>query len=220
MNCEASRKLIEDSKGQGTALPASVQGHVKDCSSCAAFAEDIEFAKLLSQSTIPPASVGFTDRALQQAWLQRERSHSREGVGTLQAVGIAACLVLATGVALNSIWPVREASQIDPSNQVVQLVPEIVNEISMLLVSQIDFPEAVITLRMEDNVSLAGYAENQVLSWSTAIASGNNQLTLPVQLQGTGSGSISVEVQSNGASKELQFTVAQLSQQRAALFVI
>ena len=220
MNCSKSKLLIDDSKGQVTALPQSAQEHIRNCVECSGYAEDLEFGQLLLQSKVPPASLGFTDRALQQAWSQREDSDSRDGIGVKWAYGVAACLLLATSVALNSLWPVSERDSFDAVSQVVQVIPNAVSEINLLMVSQMELPEAEITLRMDDNVTLAGYAGSQVLSWSTAIASGNNQLTLPVQLQGSDSGSISVEVQSNGASKEMRLTVNQLTQQRAALFVI
>lgn len=220
MNCSKTRSIIGENQGRVSLMPDSAQAHIRTCAECADYAEDLEFEKLLLKSKVPPASTGFTDRALQQAWLQREESYPRDGVSRLWKYSVAACLLLATSVALNSLWPVSERDSYDLVSEVVQVIPDSVNEINLLMVSQTDLPEAEITLRMDDNVSLAGYAGIQNLSWSTSIASGNNQLTLPVQLQGSDSGSISVEIHSNGLSKEMRLTVGQLTQQRAALLVI
>lgn len=220
MQCKDTQQLLEQHSGQVRELPSVGRAHVKDCESCTAYAEDLQFARLLQGLPVTPASVGFADRALQQAWLQGEGSDTRDGSGIMHKIAVAACLVLATSVALQTQMPVRDSESDDSPTQVVQLAPRAVSEVNLLMVSPADYPETTITLRMDANVRLAGYEANDELRWPVSLTAGNNQLTLPVQLQGNDSGNIFVQVESNGASKEMQFTVDAVEPQRAALMVI
>lgn len=221
MRCDELRQLLRQCQGQVSALPPTGRNHLKECDDCAVFAEHVEFSHLLQQIPVPPASAGFTDRALQRAWEQRERDDQRDRSGTFGKVGLAACLVLATSVALQTLWLGREAGESGViTAQKTQMAPERVNNVNLLMVSAMDLPEAMITLRMDANVELAGYGGSRELVWPTSLSAGNNQITLPVQLQGSDSGNISVRIESGGASKELQLTIEAMPTQSAALFLI
>lgn len=221
MHCEDIRHSLERGQGQVDSLTEAGRAHLQDCAACAGYAEDLEFKQLLQQLPMEAATQGFTDRALQQAWSQRDRSDQKERSGRLGMVAIAACLVLATSVALQSLWPLGDSTDsVSTAPQTAQVVPNRVSQIDLLMVSAVDLPDARITLRMDDNVSLAGYAGNRELGWPTSLTAGNNQLSLPVQLLGTDSGSISVFVEANGARKEMVFTVEALQPQRAAVLTI
>ncbi len=220
MQCKDTQQLLEQHNGQVKELPFTARAHLKDCETCADFAQELQFAQVLQGLPVQPASAGFADRALQQAWLQGQSSESRDGSGVWRKVAVAACLVLATSVALQTQLPVRDSGSNGSPAQVVQLAPRAVSEVNLLMVSAVHYPETTITLRMDANVRLAGYEARDELRWPVSLAAGNNQLTLPVQLQGNNSGSISVHVESDGASKEMQLTVDALEPQRAALLVI
>lgn len=220
MHCNEVKQLLSQSGGQVEALPQAGRTHLTACEDCAEYAENLEFSHLLRQIPVVPASEGFTDRALQQAWRQGNRNDDKEGSSPIRAMAVAACLVLATSVALHSLWPARETEDIATSPQIVRVIPEQINEVNLLMVSAVNLPEATITLRMDANVQLAGYAGNQELRWPASLTAGNNQLTLPIQLQGVDSGNISVHVESNGATREMMLTVDAMPRQRAAVFAI
>ena len=220
MNCEATRKLLNQCQGQVSAMPLSGQDHVRDCDECTEYAESLESARLLQDLPVVPAIEGFTDRVLQQAWQNRETNDQKDRSIQRRAVAIAACLVVATGVALQSLWPGRDSGSSAPTDQIVQLTPQIVREVKLLMVSAMDLPDATITLRMDANVNLAGYEGNRELRWPASLIAGNNQLTLPVQLQGVQGGQFSIAVEAQGASKEMTVAVQATETQRSALLVI
>jgi hypothetical protein len=220
MYCDLIQKLLRQSRGQAEALPPFGWEHLQACDNCAAYAEDVEFDHLLRKLPVLPASEGFTDRALQQAWLQRENSVDSRGSKQVKATALAASLILATSVALFSLLSDKQAVPGLLSQQAEYSMPMPVTQIELLMVSATDLPEAMITLRMDENVSLDGYANYRELSWPTDLTAGNNQLTLPVQLLNNHSGDITVHVESNGAASELQFTVDPNRPHAAAMFLI
>jgi hypothetical protein len=220
MYCDLIQKLLRQSRGQAEALPPFGWEHLQVCENCAAYAEDLEFDHLLRKMPVLPASPGFTDRALQQAWLQRENSGDRGDRTQLKATAVAASLILATSVALFSLLSDKQAAPGLVSQQAEYSMPMPVTEIELLMVSATDLPEAMITLRMDENVSLDGYSSYRELSWPTDLSAGNNQLTLPVQLLNKHSGNITVHVESNGAASQLQFTVDPDRPHAAAMFFI
>ena len=96
MYCEEIRQLLSERRGQVKALPESGQIHLKDCEDCAEFAEPLEFSFLFNTPPAETSTDGFTDRALQQAWQNREANDQKERSSHRRAFAIAACLVLAT----------------------------------------------------------------------------------------------------------------------------
>lgn len=220
MYCDLIQKFLRQSRGRANVLPPSGCRHLQACENCAAYAEDIEFDHLLRKLPVTPASPGFTDRALQRAWLQKERSADSSSRNLYRATALAACLVLASSVALHSLLTDRQAVPALINQQAEQTIPLPVSQIDLLMVSATDLPEAMITLRLDENVSLDGYSSYRELSWPTELTAGNNQLTLPVQFLDNHSGNITVHVESNGAAREMQFTVNPDRPHAAAMFII
>ena len=60
---------------------------------------------------------------------------------------------------------------------------------------------------MDENVTLDGYSGSQSIRWQAPIQAGNNQLTLPVKVNQSGGGVIVVEVESEGARKQMRFAI-------------
>jgi hypothetical protein len=92
--------------------------------------------------------------------------------------------------------------------------------VDLLMVSGRALPDAVITVQLDEHVALAGYPGVNRLRWQAPISSGNNQLSLPVQLRGDHGGTVVVEVEADGARKRMTFAVQPAADKTAALSTI
>ncbi len=222
MRCNQLREQLQqaDRKGLET-LPAEMQAHLADCADCREYAADLQYRDLLGHLPAAAPSAGFTEQALENAWAAREgRGSMPTGRTGWAAVAAAAVIALAVGVVLRLPGPVTGPSEVASSGQVVEVTPRTVREVDLLMVSARELPDARITLQMDSNVALEGYPDQQMIRWNTAIASGNNRLTLPVRLRGEDSGSIVVDVQSDGARKRMVLTVEPSAQTAARIVTI
>lgn len=207
---------IEHLKDQA---PLSVQQHIESCADCREFLESMRYNALLKKLPHVVPSEGFADRALQQAWLARESHITESRAPKAWMLATAASLILAIGVVFT--LPSQDTSTgIGPNIEVVEVAPQEIRQVDLLMVSAQALENAFITLQMDEHVSLAGYPDYSTVRWATSIAAGNNQLTLPVQLRGSDSGSIVVEVESGGARKQMLLNVDVLpSGEQVALII-
>lgn len=207
MHCDEVRQQLQQVQANGlTPLSAELQSHLTDCPECREFAADAQYRHLLRNLPAPAPREGFAEQALEAAWEAREGRRTTPSSGIGWALATAAALVLAVGV----VWRIPgpgPATTGTENVQVVQVAPQSVRQVDLLMVSATALPEARITLRMGENVFLEGYPDHDNIRWTTAIAEGNNQLTLPVQLRGDRDGNIVVEVESDGARKQMVLTV-------------
>jgi len=227
-----SKALASAADGEEPTLGSELQAHLQTCESCRNYysiAQELELNRLLASDQIPPMRSSFADQALARAWELGQRQSAAKPIArrNLQWAGIAASLLL--GVLLVNQWLTNDPSDVSSAAPIasheapveaaapteiakVEIAPATTRNIQVRLVSKEALPNATISIRVEGNVALTGYPEDQVLRWNTAIAAGNNQLTLPISLKGgvgtsTG-GTVVVEVSSGEASKAMRFTVA------------
>lgn len=210
MNCSEVKQRLENatSISAETNADAALQSHLQVCESCRGYAEELNVSRLLADIPVPPMSSGFADRALAHAWNNVEARPPQKNSTVKQYAwaSLAASFLLAT--VLVTQWMTPGAPQVQPSSTtVVQAVPEVTHPVQIRLVSKEALANATITVTLDDAVALTGYPGKQTLSWQTAIAAGSNQLSLPVALKGNKSGTITVQVRSADASKEMRFTV-------------
>ena len=221
MNCTQIKTLvnevgIERLKDQA---PASVQQHIETCAVCREYLESMRYNALLKRLPNVVPSEGFADRALQRAWLARESHATESSTSKSWLLATAASLILAIGVVFT--LPSQDTSTGIGSNvEVVEVAPQEIRQVDLLMVSGQALESAFITLQMDEHVSLAGYPDYSTVRWATSIAVGNNQLTLPVQLRGSDSGSIVVEVESGGARKQMLLNVDAVSSGEQVALII
>ena len=190
--------------------PESVRQHIDSCEHCREYLESMRYNALLKRLPNVAPSEGFADRALQQAWLAKESRSTEPRAPKTWMLATAASLVLAIGVLFT--LPSQDTSTGIGSNVVVvEVAPQEIRQVDLLMVSGQALENAFITLQMDEHVSLAGYPDYSTVRWATSIVAGNNQLTLPVQLRGSDSGSIVVEVESGGARKQMLLNVSAVS---------
>lgn len=221
MNCTQIETLvkevgIERLKDQA---PVSAQQHIESCAHCREYLESMRYNALLKRLPNVAPSEGFADRALQQAWVARESRTTESKTPKAWMLATAASLIMAIGVVFT--LPSQDTSTGIGSNvEVVEVAPREIRQVDLLMVSGQAIENAFITLQMDEHVSLAGYPDFSTVRWATSIAAGNNQLSLPVQLRGSDSGSIVVEVESGGARKQMLLNVDAVSRSEQVALII
>jgi hypothetical protein len=224
MQCTEVRHIMQQPAAENLfPVTGRLREHLMQCAACRAYARDCQFRVLLGNLPVPGPSAGFADRALAQAWAagtkERASAFARAGWG----LATAAILVLAVGLVSRVYFPgslpTADSSSAVPS-QVLVVAPSVVRQVDLLMVSARALPEATITLQLDENVELAGYPGRNSYTWPGSLVAGNNQLTLPVQLTGEQSGTITVAVEADGARKQMMFTVQVTPRQGTALLPI
>ena len=214
MQCENFRQQLQriGVKGLREKAPGVLHTHLESCADCREYTEDMQFRQLLSALPVAGPGEGFAERALQRAWATRDGQRTAPTAATGWLLATAAILVLAVGAVF--MVPGTGVITGGESPQVVEVAPQAVRQVDLLMVSGQALANAWITVQMDENVSLAGYPDLNRIRWSTSLEPGNNQLSLPVQLRGDRSGSIVVEVESDGARKQMLLTVEAAAQMR------
>lgn len=221
MQCTEARIRLEQAmQAEAPAFAADLREHLAGCSGCRDYAEDGRLQRLLKALPVPPLSEGFAERALDKAWQAKAGREALRGSGAAWRLGLAATLVLAVGVAFKTPWRAPEPAVSELPVQTVQVAPQSVRQVELLMVSGKALPDAVITVQLDEHVILAGYPGVNRLRWQAPINAGNNQLSLPVQLQGDRGGIIIVEVEADGARKRMTFNVQPAKDKTAALLPI
>ena len=217
MHCENFRQQLQriGVKGLREMVPGVLHTHLESCADCREYTEDVKFRDLLNSVPVAGPGEGFAERALQRAWTARDGQRTAPSVNTGWMLATAATLVLAVGAAFMVPGTGVTTGSGSPL-QVVEVAPQSVRQVDLLMVSGQALADAWITVQMDENVSLEGYPDLDRIRWSTSIAQGNNQLSLPVQLRGDRSGSIVVEVEADGARKQMQLTVEAATQMQQA----
>jgi hypothetical protein len=220
MQCSEARVQLEQAMQAATPTHAAdLREHLAGCASCRDYADDGRLQRLLQALPVPPLSKGFAERALDKAWQAKVGREALAGSGAVWRLGIAASLVLAVGIAFKTTPWGPEPLVTDSAVQVVQVAPQSVRQVELLMVSDKALPDAVITVQLDEHVALAGYSGISKLRWQAPISAGSNQLSLPVQLLGDQSGVIVVEVESDGARKRMTFAIQPAAGKTAALAI-
>src|SRR5687767_2006568 len=138
MQCtEARIKLDQVLQAATPTLASDLREHLAGCSSCRDYAEDGRLQRLLQALPVPPLSKGFAERALDKAWQAKVGREAPAGSGAAWRLGIAASLVLAVGIAFKTTpWgPEPLVTELVPGVQVVQVAPQSVRQVELLMVS-------------------------------------------------------------------------------------
>lgn len=220
MQCTEVRAQIELAvKADAQAFAGELREHLAGCESCRDYAEDIRLACLLKDLPVPPLSEGFAGRALENAWAAKAGREAPQRSSYGWWLATAATLLLAVGVVFKAPWQSLESTA-GGLPQVVQVTPQSVRQVELLMVSGKTLPDAYITVQLDEHVGLAGYPGISRVRWQAPISAGNNQLSLPVTLLGNHGGVVVVEVESGGARKRMTFAVESASQEKQALLTI
>lgn len=209
MHCSnVKQRLQQATTSAAITADSELMAHLETCEPCRDYAQELRLTRLLASASVPAMREGFADQALARAWELGQHQQAARPIRRYAVVGMAASLLL--GVLLVSQWSNISTPVVQPTTMAqVEVAPAMTRDVQVRLVSKEALPDATITIQLEGDVALTGYPGQQTLKWQTAIAAGNNQMSLPVSLKGNNAhgGVITIEVHSGDASKALQFIV-------------
>lgn len=237
MHCSNAQQRLDQAlaiaaNSDESTLDSDLQAHLQTCESCREYyrnsLQELELNRVLASDQIPPMRSGFADQALARAWELGQHQPAAESVNRpyFAWAGMVASLLL--GVLLVNQWLINAPSDVSSTTPIasqeapveavnppaiaqVAMAPATTRNIQVRLVSKEALPNATISIRVEGNVALTGYPDNQPLRWDTAIAAGHNQLALPISLKAganaSAGGTVLIEVRSGDASKAMRFRV-------------
>jgi len=214
MNCNEARKLL-DKTGGDPAAGSMLAEHLNGCEACRDYARERRLVALLAGLPVREPRPGMEARVLQHA-LGRTRSTAH--VHLRWALATAASVILAVVVTLQ-FFPAgggrshASAGALRPA--VVQVTPQQTHMVKILLTTPRALNDAMLTVRLDDNLSLQGYDDVHELKWRASLKRGTNRLSLPVQLLRGRSGTITVTVRHGGGSKQITVNVSAAPEQNA-----
>lgn len=201
MKCDAVTERLEDFVDRMLPLPEAdaVERHVALCVNCRrALQAERSFRALLREHPVEGPSRGFARRALAVA-ARTERTLRRRGfvVGFASAValGLVVWFLATPAHRLKPELDVPEIRMVLNEARAVHLVFHVPREI----------PEGTMSLELPEHVELKGYPGRRSLTWRTALASGANNLTLPIVAQKVASADLRVRI--SYGERQQTFTV-------------
>jgi hypothetical protein len=192
MRCEDVVGVLRSARSDhAVEMQHAAAQHAACCESCRSALRAVEVLRAERKRAVPMAP-GALERMLARSTRMPTAPARRAGFWLGAAVGAAAAAGLAILVitALSDRWPSPAAS-----------VPEVLvtlneaRDVSITLDSPTALANARISVTLNGPIELSGFTGERQLEWSTDLASGVNQLTLPIVAIGAGSGQLAVQVQ-------------------------
>ena len=208
MYCEHAKQQLRQNDGkQDQDYSGALFDHLETCPDCWNFAAALWQEEAVGDAAEHSISTFDVDSALNRAWQARNSRKPMAIPGSFRHIAAAAMIVVAVSAVLlqfrdsDSTLP----QQTEPATIVINTAS--VRYVDFMLTSAEAHREATITLALDENLVLAGYPGMREISWPTSLQAGDNQLTLPLQLQNDEQGVITVNVESGGLQKQMMFTV-------------
>ncbi len=178
----------EDSRGEAL-------DHLATCDDCRAAAQAVAALRADGQRAIRPPSGAALTRAVARAARVRERPAivrpnrfwTGVAVGGALAAGVAT-VVVALMPAVRGLAPAAVPA--------ITVALDEVHDVKLALDSPEPLDDAAIRVVLSGPIALDGYGEEREIAWSTHLARGVNELTLPIVASAPGGGQLLVEVRS------------------------
>lgn len=208
MHCnEARRRLAKP--GGASETDSELAEHLSECRACRDYTRELRLAELLAGIPVRKPLPGMEERIMQRV-LGRKVGVSAAGLHIRWALAMAASVILAVIVTLQ-FYPTGGAPERAPAAAVqaavVEVVPQQTHIVNVLLTSHRGLNNALITVQLDDNLTLQGYKDVHDLKWRASLKSGANRLSLPVKLLKGHSGKITVTVEHGGKNKRFTINV-------------
>ncbi|HEV7135725.1 MAG TPA: zf-HC2 domain-containing protein [Steroidobacteraceae bacterium] len=214
MNCVRSVSYLDD-RIAGDLPPgaaAELDEHLEGCAQCRAALEELRLLKrALADLPAPRPGPDVLERMLQAATRSAPPARrSRAWPGWRVGLATAAVLLLAIGFILGR----RFATYRAPAPQIVLLARPItvgpsVTDITLVFRASDAVRKANISLKLPDDVQIAGRPNVRRLNWRADLKSGANLLQLPLQATGAyDGGTLVVRLSQGSLVKTLEIPVA------------
>lgn len=151
-----------------------IDNHLSSCDVCRnVYAAENKLHETLRALPVPPASPGFTQRALQQARSRHTRPRLR-----WYAYGFGSAVTAALVVVFLATAHFSPVSHQDRQEIVVDLNRP--HTVSLVFNAPDDIDDVTLSMQLPVNFELANYPGQRVFEWQTRLKKGRNVLTIPV----------------------------------------
>ena len=203
MQCQAITEVLDDYLigGGDAALRREVAAHCDNCSACQRRVQQMQrLQQDLRALPIPAPSQDFAERVLLAACQQPVAmpAHKPRSWQWL-SMALAASLVAAVGLGL---WLGQRLNQY-PSLEEVQLALHQTQTVQLVLESETDLNDVLLSLQLPQGVEVQGFAGQRRLAWRTQLQQGSNLLALPLTATGLVQGKLVARIEHESKSKEL-----------------
>jgi hypothetical protein len=202
MNCEDAISSFQSTTENGPTDLESRKAaeHVAGCDECRdALLGTAALHKLRDQES-GRAAEDFFRQAMQSVTTNAKPQNTGFGFWHGMGIGaaVAASLVIAFMISLNTSSPQADSTSATPEFLVVMNEPRNVN---IAIDAGRDLLGATISVFLAGGVELAGYGDTREISWTTDLEKGINQLQLPVVATDLNGGSLGVRLDHAGEQK-------------------
>lgn len=208
--------------------------HLRQCSQCQAFAEDLKLQRLLRSMPLRETDADFDQRVLKTALNARadmpsSASASLRDSAYLGWLAAAAGLVVAVLAGLQ--WQGQTADQpLDLATAPLQVQMQQLEPVQVVLNSERALQGVTVIVDLPAHLALEGYGNKQRLQWTSNLNAGANKLVLPVQfrediMNATGTSDLAldeivIELEHDGLRKQFRVPVRQTVRSSASQQVI
>ncbi len=206
MRCNEARQQLDRLDWSGEAgIAGDLLTHLNDCDACRDHARERQLVGLLASLPIRRAAPGFEDRVMDRALAGNARvqagMHARWALATAASVLLAVFLTLQFHPSgINEPVPSVEGA-------VIEVRPLETRIVTVRLTSPGELRNVLLTVQLDENLELEGYAGIHDLTWRTTLESGPNELALPVRLLAEDSGMLTVLLQHGDTAKRFSVRV-------------
>lgn len=203
MKCEDAIARIQDPAGDGLADLDwhNAQEHVAGCGDCRDALRGAKAMRVIrDRETAPPLQATF--ETVMQAVTQDAGSR-KTGNGFWYGAafgGAVAAALLIVAVTIGVLRPQQPDPAPVVSPEFVIALNE-VRDVNVAIDAERDLNGATVSVFLSGGVELAGFGENREFSWTTDLARGVNQLTLPVVAIDTSGGTLVVQLDHEGMQR-------------------
>lgn len=202
MHCHEAQRQLETR--DRIAAGSELEEHLSTCEDCREYARESRLVTLLQSLPVREPASGFEDRVIHNALRPagNHRVHARWAIASAASVILAVFLTMQYFPGSGQSESVKQVQ-----STVVEVKPGETHYVNVRLNSPRTMSDALVKVRLDDNVELDGYQGIRNLEWRTTIKSGANQLSLPVRLLEKNSGTMTVVLEHGGARKRFSIQV-------------
>lgn len=206
MNCtEALRRVSSLHQNE---LPDKVlEGHLACCSACREIYTTQCLTQVLQEYRLPDPEESYFQAVMSQAAIRSDSGKKKSS--QKWALALAASLVIGSAVLIHQFGEQQGFMQPMSAEQFVPPDSAEIGyqQVRILIVSDADYDSVRISILLEDDVELVGYAGYRELVWDAGLVRGENLLALPVRVYQRG-GQISIQSSFGGSEHQVHLQLA------------
>lgn len=208
MDCIEVRSRLA-SRRDSTTRDETMQRHLEQCKACHSYATDVKLARLLSSMPVPAPSGSFQARIDATVAGAATPAHGPQHRRRLP-LALAATVLIAFGAGIMTavLRPVPVADHSSGPSLTLRVQPGKTRVVDVSVNSPRRLENATITLTLDRNIVLDGHPSVHKLRWQTAIAAGENRISLPLALRQPGNGSVTIVITAHGMRRSLTLALS------------